>query len=152
MCCLQEFESKHPQPAGPDKLMKEELDAQIELLASFEKKYNDPGPAYDCVVFHDGEMWRYVSIKKPLELQRLSVCIFLERVWIHLRLGTWPAVRYWDLSARQETLQCSPSQISYTTVLTSMTRAIPSRLSQCVVSHSLSSSPKIFTFICYRTL
>ncbi|XP_065343517.1 tripeptidyl-peptidase 2 isoform X3 [Cloeon dipterum] len=55
---LQEFEAKNPQPTGPDKLMKEDYETQIELLASMEKKYYDPGPAYDCVVFHDGEMWR----------------------------------------------------------------------------------------------
>ncbi|XP_059484190.1 tripeptidyl-peptidase 2 isoform X2 [Neocloeon triangulifer] len=55
---LQEFETKYPQPTGAEKLIKEDLENQIELLASMEKKYYDPGPAYDCVVFYDGDMWR----------------------------------------------------------------------------------------------
>ena len=55
---LQEFEAKNPQPTGLEKLTKEDMETQIELLTSMEKKYFDPGPAYDCVVFHDGEMWR----------------------------------------------------------------------------------------------
>jgi len=59
--CLKEFELKNPQvTAARDKLQKEELEAQIEVLKSLEKNYRDVGPAYDCVVFHDGEMWRQV--------------------------------------------------------------------------------------------
>ncbi|KAL3289997.1 hypothetical protein HHI36_023375 [Cryptolaemus montrouzieri] len=41
-----------------DKLIKENLEAKIEILNSFEKKYSDVGPVYDCIIFHDGNMWK----------------------------------------------------------------------------------------------
>ncbi|XP_064215541.1 tripeptidyl-peptidase 2 isoform X1 [Tribolium castaneum] len=62
---LVEFDAKHPRSppfAGPplsdaDKLIKEDLDAKLEILTNFEKKYHDAGPIYDCILFHDGEKW-----------------------------------------------------------------------------------------------
>ncbi|GIY14820.1 tripeptidyl-peptidase 2 [Caerostris extrusa] len=56
------------------KLDKEELDAQLDALNTLEKKYNDCGPTYDCVVFHDGNKWRVVidtSEKGDLESCKL---------------------------------------------------------------------------------
>ncbi|KAK9889317.1 hypothetical protein WA026_004596 [Henosepilachna vigintioctopunctata] len=41
-----------------DRMMKENLENTIEILNNFEKKYNDVGPVYDCIIFHDGEMWK----------------------------------------------------------------------------------------------
>jgi tripeptidyl-peptidase-2 len=52
--------------AASDKLHKEDLEAQIDILTSLDKNYNDVGPAYDCVVFHDGQMWRQVLISSCL--------------------------------------------------------------------------------------
>ncbi|XP_014208208.1 tripeptidyl-peptidase 2 isoform X2 [Copidosoma floridanum] len=56
---LQEFESKHPQLSSEqEKLEKEELEARVDYLNSLEKKYEDLGPTYDCVLFNDGQVWR----------------------------------------------------------------------------------------------
>ncbi|XP_075977565.1 tripeptidyl-peptidase II [Anticarsia gemmatalis] len=59
---LQEFEnevvSKNPNLSPADKFQKEELEARVEVLQAAEKKYHDLGPTYDCVLFHDGTVWR----------------------------------------------------------------------------------------------
>lgn len=31
---------------------------QVEQLKELQSQYEDPGPFYDCVVYHDGEVWR----------------------------------------------------------------------------------------------
>ncbi|CAL4069880.1 unnamed protein product [Meganyctiphanes norvegica] len=41
-----------------EKLIKEDAEARVALLNSLEKKHSDLGPAYDCVVYNDGEVWR----------------------------------------------------------------------------------------------
>jgi len=39
-------------------LKREELNAQVDVLLKYDGKLVDLGPTFDCVVFHDGEMWR----------------------------------------------------------------------------------------------
>ncbi|KAK9505195.1 hypothetical protein O3M35_009300 [Rhynocoris fuscipes] len=39
------------------KLAKEDAECQVDVLNTFEKKYSALGPVYDCIVFHDGNMW-----------------------------------------------------------------------------------------------
>lgn len=50
---------------GLEKLKKENLEAKISVLGNIEKKFKDLGPVYDCVVFHDGTMWRYALSLSP---------------------------------------------------------------------------------------
>ncbi|MEZ6052871.1 MAG: tripeptidyl-peptidase 2 [Planctomycetaceae bacterium] len=39
---------------------REEMQARIDVLEDAQESYDDPGPLYDCVVYHDGEVWRAV--------------------------------------------------------------------------------------------
>lgn len=55
---LQAFETANPDPVGLEKLAKEDLEMQVEILNTLEKKYSNAGPCLDCVVFNDGEKWR----------------------------------------------------------------------------------------------
>jgi tripeptidyl-peptidase II len=55
---LQVFEAANPNPVGAEKLIKEDLEVQIEMLNSLEKKYTNIGPSFDCIVFNDGDRWR----------------------------------------------------------------------------------------------
>ncbi|CAH1781843.1 unnamed protein product [Owenia fusiformis] len=55
---LEKFDVKYPNPNQEEKLVREDLQAKIDALNSLNKKYNDPGPVYDCVLFQDDNIWR----------------------------------------------------------------------------------------------
>nr|NP_594951.1 tripeptidyl-peptidase II Tpp2 [Schizosaccharomyces pombe]Q9UT05.1 RecName: Full=Tripeptidyl-peptidase 2 homolog; Short=TPP-2; AltName: Full=Multicorn protease [Schizosaccharomyces pombe 972h-]CAB55179.1 tripeptidyl-peptidase II Tpp2 [Schizosaccharomyces pombe] len=56
------FKDKFPEaPLDKDNLQtQKELEARIECLKQLAEKFDNPGPLYDVVVFHDGEHWRVV--------------------------------------------------------------------------------------------
>jgi tripeptidyl-peptidase-2 len=54
------WDAKHPKPSQEDKKERDELQARLDVLEQAQKNYDDPGPMYDCVLFHDGDVWRAV--------------------------------------------------------------------------------------------
>ncbi|XP_023235229.1 tripeptidyl-peptidase 2-like [Centruroides sculpturatus] len=74
---LQEFDDKHPntnQLNQDDRFQRDELEARVDVLNSLDKKYNDLGPVYDCVVFHDGNTWKAaVDISETGDLESCTL-------------------------------------------------------------------------------
>ncbi len=52
------WDAGHPAPDAETKKQRDELALRLSLLQGLQKGYRDPGPIFDCVVFHDGEVWR----------------------------------------------------------------------------------------------
>ena len=57
---LQEWNRAHPKPDETQEVEQKELQARLDLLDELLKDYSDPGPVYDCVVFHDGTHFRAI--------------------------------------------------------------------------------------------
>nr|AYV89095.1 tripeptidyl-peptidase II [Tetranychus truncatus] len=57
-----------------NQLLKEDLQGKVDVLNSLEENYSDLGPTYDCVVFHDGTMWRAcVDVTQTGDLEKCTV-------------------------------------------------------------------------------
>jgi tripeptidyl-peptidase-2 len=54
------WDAAHPSPTEDEKKERQELETRLAELRALQEKYDDPGPMYDCVVFHDGQTWRVV--------------------------------------------------------------------------------------------
>lgn len=57
---LEAFDAAHAAPSDEEARTREELAARVDLLRALAENEEDPGPVYDCVVFHDGGTWRGV--------------------------------------------------------------------------------------------
>ncbi len=55
---LAEWDEAYPDASAEQKGQREELEKRLEQLRHMAEHYEDPGPIYDCVTFHDGEVWR----------------------------------------------------------------------------------------------
>ncbi len=54
------WDQGHPQASAGQLKEREELQARLDALGDALKNFDDPGPVYDCVLFHDGDVWRAV--------------------------------------------------------------------------------------------
>ena len=57
---LRRWNTQHPKALPLEKRAAEELETRIDQLKKAWKEFEDPGPVYDCVTFHDGSRWRAV--------------------------------------------------------------------------------------------
>ncbi|MCK4341305.1 MAG: S8 family serine peptidase [Phycisphaerae bacterium] len=55
---LVEWDADHASPTSEQMKERDELELRLELLDAMQDEYDDPGPVFDCVVFHDGSVWR----------------------------------------------------------------------------------------------
>ena len=71
---LDAFVRDHPGTvAGADARAKADLEATLEALRAVESSYDDAGPVYDIVLFHDGDNWRAaVDSSESGDLRSLS--------------------------------------------------------------------------------
>ena len=55
---LAEWDKAHPKPNAAERLEREERLEAITQLKAASGNLKDPGPIFDCVLFHDGDTWR----------------------------------------------------------------------------------------------
>ncbi|MDG2201033.1 MAG: S8 family serine peptidase [Phycisphaerales bacterium] len=84
---LEAFRRDHEEETDDERREREELEARLEHLRELAEGYDDPGPVYDCIVFHDGEHWRGVIDRD--EDGDLSDEVLLEDYRIHHHWSTF---------------------------------------------------------------
>ena len=57
---IADWDKAHPKPSVDEKKTREDLASRLEQLSAAAKHYSDPGPMFDCVVFHGQTHWRAV--------------------------------------------------------------------------------------------
>jgi len=57
---LVDWNATHSKPNREESKDREELEERIAQIEKLQAGYDDPGPVFDCVVFHDGDAWRAV--------------------------------------------------------------------------------------------
>jgi len=55
---LKDWDKANPKPDKKTFTEREELEAQVAALKKMQGAYRDPGPLFDCVVFHDDKHWQ----------------------------------------------------------------------------------------------
>ena len=55
---IETWDAENPKPTSEKKKERDDLETRVEQLEAMQGKYDDPGPIFDCVVFHDGAVWR----------------------------------------------------------------------------------------------
>jgi tripeptidyl-peptidase-2 len=55
-----DWKAAHPAPSNAEEREGKDLEARLEQWRALDDAFEDPGPVFDCVVFHDGEVWRAV--------------------------------------------------------------------------------------------
>ncbi len=54
---IADWDKANPKPTKEQMLERDNLAAGLIQLKTLQAKYRDPGPIYDCLVFHDGKRW-----------------------------------------------------------------------------------------------
>lgn len=57
---LIDWKAAHPTPTDEQLRERKDLEARLEQLRDLGQAFEEPGPLFDCVVFHDGSVWRAV--------------------------------------------------------------------------------------------
>ncbi|CAF3286943.1 unnamed protein product, partial [Rotaria sp. Silwood2] len=87
---LDEHINKYLSPNDEQKLIREEFQSFVDALKEVEKKYNDPGPFLDCIVWNDGDKW--IACIDTSEQGELDQCKCLTNYIDYHEFATFSAI------------------------------------------------------------